>query len=174
MSMEEHRDLGGKINISGKIYAIYGGLNTVGRNKEAVVNIKSLGVSQHHAVLILVDDDLHFISDLKSSNGTFLNGRKLAPLQLYQLENGARVTFGNIEGTYSKCCEGSKLLSPNNSQYTQQYTQSFYGTDTQIMDETHLSLNHNKTQMKHSHYISTQELAQVASALEHEQEMQKI
>ncbi|XP_045483190.1 titin homolog [Harmonia axyridis] len=164
---QTRKSVGGKFNINGKIYTIYGGVNPIGRNREAVVNIKSLGVSQQHAIIILVDDDLHFISDLKSSNGTFLNSSKLVPLELYRLENGARIKFADIEGTYSKCTSNNtqqdnfSIISEN----TQNFTQTFYRNDTQIMDNT-VSINQlNKTSDVKS-LISTQELAEMADKLE--------
>ncbi|XP_044745438.1 putative leucine-rich repeat-containing protein DDB_G0290503 [Coccinella septempunctata] len=165
----KRKDVGGKFSIQGKTYTIYGGVNPIGRNREAVVNIKNLGVSQQHALFILVDDDLHFISDLNSSNGTFLKNRKLEPLRLYRLENGSHIKFGEVEGTYTKYTlqdverlEDISCLSEN----TQNYTQNFYGSNTQIIDNTDTTIKQLDNKSLEGNYIPSQVLAEMADKLE--------
>src|SRR5690606_17316655 len=46
-----------------------------------------LGVSREHAALILTDEGLH-IQDLGSTNGSWLNQRRLAPRSPVPLQNG--------------------------------------------------------------------------------------
>lgn len=53
------------------------------------------GVSRRHAIIFQEDGALH-IMDNKSVNGTFLNGRKLAPEQAHILRNGDKIRLGHL------------------------------------------------------------------------------
>ncbi len=58
-------------------------------------------VSRRH-LRITVQDDQFYIEDLYSSNGTFLNGHRLSPFRLAQLDYGATVALGGLEVMVSK------------------------------------------------------------------------
>jgi hypothetical protein len=55
-----------------------------------------LGVSRQHAVLIPAANGL-FLSDLESTNGTWVNGEYLGPGQRYRLQPGDKVELGLME-----------------------------------------------------------------------------
>jgi uncharacterized Zn finger protein (UPF0148 family) len=57
------------------------------------------GVSRRHARLV-VQEDQRFISDLNSTNFTFLNGKKLEPGRLFPLQHGDEVRFGLLALAY--------------------------------------------------------------------------
>jgi CheY-like chemotaxis protein len=59
----------------------YGGLNR--------------GVSRRHAVLVATGDRLEII-DLKSTNGTFINGQRLQPFKPYRLRHTDEITLGDV------------------------------------------------------------------------------
>ncbi|KAJ3648097.1 hypothetical protein Zmor_019932 [Zophobas morio] len=119
----------GCLTLNDKIYPVYDGHNTVGRNPDAVINIKNLNVSKHHAVITVVDPELHYISDFKSSNGTVLDNTRLTPLQLYKLKNGSSIKFGDVFCTY-KTLEEEKHIAKNSDE-SQQFSENFYGSATQ-------------------------------------------
>lgn len=54
------------------------------------------GVSRRHALLTRVGK-LLFIEDLGSTNGTWLNGRRLAPSQRMALESGDQLRLGLLD-----------------------------------------------------------------------------
>lgn len=54
-----------------------------------------LGVSRQHMVIIMREDGVS-VKDLKSTNGTFLNGYSLNPLQTYRLRHGDRLSLGRL------------------------------------------------------------------------------
>lgn len=54
------------------------------------------GVSRVHAMLAPDANGL-VVKDLKSTNGTFLNGRQLKPNQSYVLHSGDYIKFGNLK-----------------------------------------------------------------------------
>jgi hypothetical protein len=56
-------------------------------------------ISHHHAQLTRVNDQ-QYVEDLGSSNGTYVNDRKLASGQIEPLTTGDVVRFGKLEMTY--------------------------------------------------------------------------
>ena len=66
----------------------------VGRAKRNDIIIKDPRVSTLHAMVTLEDGEW-VLSDQRSANGTFVNGRRLEPSQLVSLKTGDCVRFGN-------------------------------------------------------------------------------
>lgn len=64
--------VGGKLR--GKEFALENGENVIGRDAECGVHLPVDGVSKRH-LSITVTDDVAYVQDLGSSNGTFLNGK---------------------------------------------------------------------------------------------------
>ncbi len=54
------------------------------------------GVSRVHAAIERIDEDILALVDLKSGNGTYLNGLKLEPGQPHILHDGDEMRFGNL------------------------------------------------------------------------------
>jgi hypothetical protein len=54
-----------------------------------------LGVSRHHAILTFEDTQV-FLTDLGSTNKTFINRKQLPKGQPYELHNGDEIRLGNI------------------------------------------------------------------------------
>lgn len=61
---------------AGKIYPLHEGVHFIGRSSDCSVNLHDQGVSKKHAQVEVYSDKV-IISDLKSRNGTFLNGTKI-------------------------------------------------------------------------------------------------
>ncbi len=55
-----------------------------------------LGISRRHAIIRLQNKKLE-IYDLGSRNGTYLNGKRLLPLQPHTLHTGAVIRLGKVE-----------------------------------------------------------------------------
>jgi HD-GYP domain-containing protein (c-di-GMP phosphodiesterase class II) len=66
---------------------------TVGRDQENKLHIRSTAVSRFHAVLFAENGE-HFVQDMESTNGTFLNGRKV---KRSKINPGDKVTIANID-----------------------------------------------------------------------------
>jgi hypothetical protein len=55
----------------------------------------NLGVSRRHA-RISHNEKCYFIEDLDSTNGTWLNSKKISPLQRFQIQRGDRIRLGQL------------------------------------------------------------------------------
>ena len=66
---------------------------TVGRDRENKLHIRSSAVSRYHAVLTGRDGD-HYVQDLDTTNGTFLNGKRVKKVQI---SPGDKITIANVD-----------------------------------------------------------------------------
>lgn len=72
------------------------GITSIGRHPDSVVVLEFPSVSGHHASIELSESGC-FITDLKSSNGTRING---VEIEEAELKNGDRVAFGEVQAVY--------------------------------------------------------------------------
>lgn len=61
---------------TGRRYTLEEGVTDLGRHANSVICLESQAVSRHHARIVLENGEF-FIEDLNSSNGTFLNGKRI-------------------------------------------------------------------------------------------------
>ena len=66
----------------------------IGRSKKCQVYIDDPHLSKNHARIFLRDGSFYVV-DLDSTNGSFLNGRKL-PKQPVRIKDSDKLSFGNI------------------------------------------------------------------------------
>lgn len=78
----------------GKVFTLRPGVNTVGR-LNADVLLADPSVSRSHA-RIIVQDNLVSVEDIGSTNGTLVNGQRLAPQVAQVVISGAKITFGGV------------------------------------------------------------------------------
>src|SRR2546423_3861857 len=69
----------------------------IGRNEDCDVTIDNLGVSRYHAE-ILEKEGFYVLRDLKSNNGTFVNGRRI---ETYNLNDGDEISIGKFTISFS-------------------------------------------------------------------------
>ncbi len=69
---------------------------TIGRKPGNDIHIDNLAVSGNHAKILTILND-SFIEDLSSTNGTFINGNKIAK---HALQNGESIVIGKHELKY--------------------------------------------------------------------------
>jgi len=87
-------------------YTFTEGEVVIGRSPECQIVLKDFGISRAHA-RIIVDEDGVRISDLKSKNGTQVNG---VPIVEAPLKDGDRILLGKFQLTFSKTLEGKVVL----------------------------------------------------------------
>ena len=83
-------------NLSFKMHESYSikELALIGRNKRCHIYIDDPYMSKNHAKIFL-RDGVFYIQDLDSTNGSFLNGRRL-PDHPVRLKDSDKLSFGNI------------------------------------------------------------------------------
>src|SRR5258708_4135145 len=69
----------------------------IGRNEDCDVTIDNLGVSRYHAEIVQ-KDGFYVLRDLKSNNGTFVNGRRV---DNYNLNDGDEISIGKFTISFS-------------------------------------------------------------------------
>jgi diguanylate cyclase (GGDEF)-like protein len=67
---------------------------TLGRSSGNTVQIYEITVSRHHATFSIDPEGRTRVTDLASTNGTFLNGRRLRPHVAARVEDGDRIQLG--------------------------------------------------------------------------------
>jgi adenylate cyclase len=87
-------------------YTFTTGEVVIGRSPDCHVVLKDFGISRNHA-RILVDEDGVRIMDLKSKNGTQVNG---VPVMEAPLKEGDIILLGKFKLTFSKTLEGKVVL----------------------------------------------------------------
>jgi pSer/pThr/pTyr-binding forkhead associated (FHA) protein len=70
---------------------------SVGRTGENDLSIEDTSVSKMHAALILNTEKQLMVADTGSTNGTFINDKRIAYGRAFPISGGDRVKFGNIE-----------------------------------------------------------------------------
>ena len=65
----------------------------IGRTDESELRLSGQFVSRHHALIILSDGEV-FIEDLKSFNGTIVNGSKITRREI---SPGDKINIGDYE-----------------------------------------------------------------------------
>ena len=91
---------------------------TLGR-ANCELNLSDVSVSSKHAQITRSADGKLCLSDLGSTNGTFINGSQLKPQNHYSLQDGDEIQFGGISTTYSENSDQN-----NNNSYLPQQTSS--------------------------------------------------
>jgi pSer/pThr/pTyr-binding forkhead associated (FHA) protein len=81
--------------ISGRVFRLHPGVSTVGRSDSDIL-LNDSTVSRRHATIELSSDDTIFLTDIGSTNGTFLDGKRLEAGAPAQLQNGSEIKFGNV------------------------------------------------------------------------------
>jgi len=87
-------------------YTFTEGEVTIGRSPDCQIVLKDFGISRTHAKLIADEDGVR-IQDLKSKNGTQVNG---VPVVEAPLKDGDRILLGKFQLSFSKTLEGKVVL----------------------------------------------------------------
>ena len=84
------------LNFKMQEYYVIEGDISLGRSSRNDVVIKDKFVSKNH-LLIRVKNQRYYLEDLGSANGTFLNGVKIDPNELIELQNNDKIGVGFIQ-----------------------------------------------------------------------------
>ncbi len=84
------------------IFAPGGRRLNVGRATDCDLSLNHASVSKVHAALLMNREGTLLVSDTGSTNGTFINGRRIAYGEARQIEDGDVVGFGDAEVRFKK------------------------------------------------------------------------
>jgi pSer/pThr/pTyr-binding forkhead associated (FHA) protein len=70
---------------------------SVGRTKENALSIDDTSVSKIHASLVLNSEKQLMVADTGSTNGTFINDKRIAYGKAFPITDGDKVKFGTVE-----------------------------------------------------------------------------
>jgi uncharacterized membrane protein YhaH (DUF805 family) len=68
----------------------------IGRGRSCDIWVDHAAVSRDHAEVVLIDGG-YYLRDVGSTNGTFVNGKKLRPFEPCRIWPGDTLTFGSLE-----------------------------------------------------------------------------
>ncbi len=88
-------------------YTFSTGEVVIGRSPECQIVLRDFGISRMHAKVIVGDEGICRILDLKSKNGTQVNG---VPIVEAPLRDGDRILLGKFELSFSKALESKVVL----------------------------------------------------------------
>ncbi|HYY41608.1 MAG TPA: FHA domain-containing protein [Pyrinomonadaceae bacterium] len=75
---------------------------SIGRAHDSDLPLEHQSVSKIHAALLLNREGTLLVSDTGSTNGTYINGRRIAYGEARQIEDGDVVSFGDVEVRFKK------------------------------------------------------------------------
>jgi adenylate cyclase len=87
-------------------YTFTSGEIVLGRSPECQVVLKDFGISRNHAKIVADEDGVRIL-DLKSKNGTTVNGQ---PVVEAFLKDGDKILLGKLPITFAKTLEGKVVL----------------------------------------------------------------
>ena len=93
---------------SGTVFPLKMGKNKIGRGTACDVKIMSQGVSKEHAEIFITEDKV-IISDLDSSNGTFVNGVRI---QHQRLNPGDKIAMHDVIVDFAKTTVAQAFAAP--------------------------------------------------------------
>ena len=88
-------------------YDFASGEVVIGRSPECQIVLRDFGISRNHAKVVVGEDGSARILDLKSKNGTQVNG---VPVVEAPLRDGDRILLGKFELTFGKALESKVVL----------------------------------------------------------------
>ncbi len=90
---------------------------SVGRTKENDLTLNDTSVSKIHAALVLSGEKQLMVADTGSTNGTFINGQRIAYGKANAFEDDAKIKFGTVEVTFER-------LNPPEEFYQEEFDES--------------------------------------------------
>ena len=86
--------------VDGERYPLIAAMTVLGRDESADVVLDDPGISRRHCEVRVTHDGPRLVThvrDLRSTNGTFVNGE---PTDAAQLSDGDRITVGRTQATF--------------------------------------------------------------------------
>ncbi|HEY0426945.1 MAG TPA: FHA domain-containing protein [Pyrinomonadaceae bacterium] len=131
---------------------------TVGRTKENALNIDDASVSKVHAAFVLNGEKQLLVADTGSTNGTFVNDKRIAYGKAIPVTDGDKIKFGTVEASITyvpkeveETVEPEEIPLPNSSVATQ----LIIAGEDELKTEN-VSLNTHVAQIAHESPVATE------------------
>jgi len=79
----------------GKSFKLEGDTTCIGRSPDNDIQIKDSSISRNH-LKILKKKKRYFVEDLRTTNGTFINGKRLEPGKEFEVKEGLPIVIGRV------------------------------------------------------------------------------
>lgn len=79
----------------------------LGRSAACAIPVQHRSVSRRHATIGHYPLNGFYIADLGSLNGTWINQKRIAPMERVQLQDGDRLKFGSFQIEFFVACRSS-------------------------------------------------------------------
>ena len=89
--------------LGGQSFKLKSNTTLIGRSPDNDIQIKDSSISRNH-LRILRKDNKYFIEDLRTTNGTFVNGKRLSPGKSFEVKEGLPLIIGKIFISLGKTC----------------------------------------------------------------------
>jgi len=110
---------------------------SVGRTKENSLQIDDTSISKAHASLLLNKDGKLVVADTGSTNGTFVNGERIAYGKAVELNKGTKLMFGLINVSFDLRLAESVNAEPVPA-VTEAYKVGEFEFSTRKVEESHI------------------------------------
>ena len=87
--------------IKGQTFSFFGDTVFIGRSSRNDIQIRDTSISRKQIKIFLIGEKL-FVEDLKITNGTLINGKRIAPGEGFEVSEGDTIRMGN---TVLQLCE---------------------------------------------------------------------
>jgi len=98
----------------GQSFDLKGHIIYIGRSPDNDIQIKDGSVSRRH-LKIIKKGNTYFGEDLKSRNGTFINGKQISPGNKFEIKEGFPVAVGSVVISLGKAYSGDDLTMPDSA-----------------------------------------------------------
>ena len=86
---------------TGEVYEISSPRFAIGKSKDLECVLSERYISRKHALITEDANGYYYVSDIGSTNGTFVNGTKVQPGEKYALNQGDTLKLANVEFQFS-------------------------------------------------------------------------
>jgi pSer/pThr/pTyr-binding forkhead associated (FHA) protein len=83
---------------------------SVGRTNESDLTIEDATISKNHASLAINSEGKFIVADTGSTNGTFINGNRLAYGRAFPINEGDKVLFGTVEVYFRRVAKPTEFV----------------------------------------------------------------
>ncbi len=109
------------------------GIWLIGRDRQSAIQLNDQRLSRRHAVIQYIPDRGFYLIDLKSSNGSFVNGESVRKKRL--LKDGDRIRVSSLMFSFFTC-QQAQFLKPVPAEVLQFLSCEDADTDGLLLDET--------------------------------------